>query len=274
MKVKREKSTSTKGHYVKNSDLLPAVLHAKSIGRVTDELISMIENIADRYSRKHNFIGYSYREDMVAAAVLNLCNNALKFNPEKSSNPFSFYTTAINNSFLQYLADEKNHRKIRDALLVDNGANPSFAYAEQDREEHELALRDSQGTVLSEEALIDIDTAERAYTDTDIDKPVMSPRGRARQPGDIKVWKPEDTYYDPETGAVCIREGAVPTIIAAKPITAYKPKKPQRGRPPKNPEAAPAPKKEKIEKVKAPKKEPKAAKPAKKAAKTASKKAK
>lgn len=129
--IKREKSTSTKGHYVTNGVLLPAVLEAKEMNVVTDKLIRMINMIAERYSRKHNFVNYSFREDMVSAAVMNLCNNALKFNPEKSSNPFSFYTTAIHNSFLQYISEEKKHRNIRDQLLLDAGSNPSFNYQEK-----------------------------------------------------------------------------------------------------------------------------------------------
>lgn len=130
-KVKREKSTTTKGQYVTNGVLLPAVIEAKQAGVVTDKLIKMINMIAERYSRKHNFVNYSFREDMVASAVLNLCNNALKFDTEKYSNPFSYYTSAIHNSFLQHIADEKKHRQIRDQLLLDAGSNPSFNYQEK-----------------------------------------------------------------------------------------------------------------------------------------------
>lgn len=133
-KIKREKSTTTKGHYVTNAQLLPAVLEAKQLGRVTDKLAKMLLLIAERYSRKSWFSGYSYREDMVALAMVNLCANALKFDPAKSSNPFAYYTTAIHNSFQQYKSVEKNHRNIRDSLLVDAGANPSFNYMEADRE--------------------------------------------------------------------------------------------------------------------------------------------
>ena len=141
--IKREKSTSTVRHYVTNAVLLPAVLEAKAINVVTEKLIKMIQMIAERYSRKSNFVNYSFREDMVSAAVMNLCNNALKFNPEKSNNPFSFYTTAIHNSFLQYIADEKKHRQIRDRLLIDAGSNPSFNYTEKSISESDL-MRDVQ----------------------------------------------------------------------------------------------------------------------------------
>ena len=142
-KTKREKSTSTKGHYVTNATLLPAVLEAKGLEKVTDKLINMINMIAERYSRKSNFIGYSFREDMVASAVMNLCKSALKFNPEKSNNPFSFYTTAIHNSFLQFILDEKKHRNIRDALRLDAGANPSFNFMQGEKTESDFEMSDS-----------------------------------------------------------------------------------------------------------------------------------
>ena len=142
-KIKREKSTTTKGHYVTNATLLPAVLEAKQLNKVTDKLIKMIYMIADRYSRKANFAGYSFREDMVASAVMNLCNSALKFNPEKSSNPFSFYTTAIHNSFLQFILDEKKHRNIRDALRMDAGANPSFNFMQGEKSESDFEMSES-----------------------------------------------------------------------------------------------------------------------------------
>ena len=127
-KVKRARATSTKGHYITNAVLLPAVIRAKELGRVTDELAKMLLMIAERYSFKSNFGGYSFREDMVSFALINLCANALKFNPETSKNPFSYYTSAIHNSFLQYLLDEKDHRNIRDKLLIESGANASMSY--------------------------------------------------------------------------------------------------------------------------------------------------
>lgn len=115
-------------YYLTNADLLPAVLEAKERGRITDKLARMLMLLTDRYSRKANFNGYSFREDMVSAALINLVQNALKFNPEKSSNPFAFYTTAIKNSFLQYMLDEKKQRFIRDTLLVEAGQDASHSF--------------------------------------------------------------------------------------------------------------------------------------------------
>ena len=112
--------------------------------------------LVERYSRSPKFIKYSYREDMKSEALLNLCNNALKFNPEKSSNPFAFYTTAIHHSFLQYLNHERKQRTIRDTLLVEHGDTPSYSFQENGQE----YLNSVYGT--------DSDNAEHQFSDMQI----------------------------------------------------------------------------------------------------------
>lgn len=128
---KKPRSTTTKGHYVTNAQLLEAIKDAKEKGKLTSILAKYLQMIAERYSYSASFGGYSFREDMVSFAVVNLCANWHKFDPEKSDNPFAFYTTAVYRSFLQYLADEKKQRDIRDELLVDAGVNPSFSFQER-----------------------------------------------------------------------------------------------------------------------------------------------
>lgn len=194
---KREKSTSTTGHYVRNADLLPAVLEAKAAGRVTDKLITMIHIIAERYSRKSNFVGYSFREDMVSAAVENLCKNALKFDAEKYSNPFSFYTTAIHNSFLQYMADEKKQRNIRDRLLIDAGASPSFGYSQDsdDTSPPDSDEPDSTEVKIADES----DTAVSAVVDPiSEDSRKDRIRYRDRVPGPVASYSAAEMVYDSE----------------------------------------------------------------------------
>ncbi len=180
-KPKREKSTTTKGHYVTNAQLLPAVLEAKQLGRVTEKLAKMLLLIAERYSRKSWFSGYSYREDMVALAMVNLCANALKFDPTKSSNPFAYYTTAIHNSFQQYKSVEKNHRNIRDSLLVEAGANPSFNFVDSDKEHH----GDAAEVVVQEIPAVDSEQSETATAADTVEAPI-----RDHSSGPMIVFKP------------------------------------------------------------------------------------
>jgi hypothetical protein len=128
--AKRERSTSTKGHYVDNKDLLAAFLEAREKGVLTDRLAKYLMLIAERYSYHPWFASFSWREDMVATAVLNLCSNWHKFDPTKSDspNPFSYYSTAVYRSFLSYLDTERGERKVKDLLLIAAGANPSFNF--------------------------------------------------------------------------------------------------------------------------------------------------
>lgn len=203
MKVKREKSTSTKGHYVTNGVLLPAVLEAKEMNVVTEKLIKMIQMIAERYSRKSNFVNYSFREDMVSAAVMNLCNNALKFNPEKSNNPFSFYTTAIHNSFLQYIAEEKKHRQIRDQLLIDAGSNPSFNYQEKTIADSDT--RSYAGDLIIEEPELPTkkkleELAEEGGLDAPKKKKVVPYRLQHKEPSGDAVYSASQMVLDPVLG--------------------------------------------------------------------------
>lgn len=121
----------TAKYYLTNSKLLPAVIEAKENGKLSNELAKMLMMLTRKYAQRPCFSGYTFKEDMISEALTNLCHNALKFNPEKSKNPFSFYTSCINNSFLQYLNNEKKHRRIRDQLLIDMGENPSFNFAEE-----------------------------------------------------------------------------------------------------------------------------------------------
>ncbi len=121
-------------YYLTNATLLPEVIRSKELGQITPKLAGMLKLLTERYSCHPNFIGYSFREDMCGEALVNLSRNALLFNPEKSSNPFAFYTTAIYHSFLQYLNTEKRHRNIRDALLIEIGENPSFNYMEESKQ--------------------------------------------------------------------------------------------------------------------------------------------
>lgn len=114
--------------YLTNKELLAEVINAKSKGVMTNKLASMLMMLTRKYAKKGNFVNYTYNEDMVSYALMMLVRTWNSFNPEKSSNPFAFYTQCIKNSFVQYLNQEKRQRNIRDALLIDQGMNPSYGY--------------------------------------------------------------------------------------------------------------------------------------------------
>lgn len=114
--------------YLNNKDLLAEVKRSKRKGEMSDKLARMLQMLCSRYAKKGNFINYTYNDDMQSYAMMMLVRTWNSFNPEKSSNPFAFFTQCIKNSFIQYLNQEKRQRNIRDEALVAQGLNPSFGY--------------------------------------------------------------------------------------------------------------------------------------------------
>jgi hypothetical protein len=139
----------TKGRYLNNKDLLAEVKLAKEKGFMTDRLAKMLMLLCMKYAKKGNFANYSYNDDMQAFAMLMLVKTWNAFDPEKSDNPFAFFTQCIHHSFIQFLNQEKRQRNIKDELLLDQGLTPSFGYEAPEKDSDENV--DFEGTLPSEE---------------------------------------------------------------------------------------------------------------------------
>lgn len=114
--------------YLSNKELLPAVIESKERGKMSDKLAKMLMLLCSRYAKKGNFVNYSYNDDMQSYAMMMLVRTWASFNPAKSDNPFAFFTQCVKHSFIQYLNHERRQRDVRDAMLVQQGMNPSFAF--------------------------------------------------------------------------------------------------------------------------------------------------
>lgn len=95
-------------------------------GSINNRLAKMYLKLVNRYGQKPNWSGYTYLDEMKGQALVNLSNIGLFFNESKSNNPFAYYTTIMYNSFLGTLKIEKRNQNIRDNLLIEQGAIPSF----------------------------------------------------------------------------------------------------------------------------------------------------
>lgn len=126
-------------HYASNENLIAEYRECKKLGRVTEKMGDYFYKIAEGYSKHPWFSGYSYREDMVAAASLALIENWQKFDPDrpyngKQHNPFAYYTTCCYYVFLRYMHEERRERDIKDKLLIEAGYDPSFNYTEKEQD--------------------------------------------------------------------------------------------------------------------------------------------
>lgn len=99
----------------------------KDHGAMTRELAMMFMKLCDRYATRGNWRAYTYNEEMKGQALLHLTQIGLQFDESKSSNPFSYYTQSLTNSFTRVLNIEKRHQNIRDDILEMNNYNPSYS---------------------------------------------------------------------------------------------------------------------------------------------------
>lgn len=118
-----QKTLSTKdipvsSHYVDNKLFLDALVAYKdkvetakregtALPQVPNYIGECFIKIATHLSYKSNFINYPFKDDMISDGIENCLTAAAKFDPTKSSNPFSYYTQIIYFAFLRRIQKEK-----------------------------------------------------------------------------------------------------------------------------------------------------------------------
>lgn len=121
-------SNPMSSHYVNNAEMLESIKQykadlqkARDSGteepRIPEYLGECVLKIATRLSHKHNFINYSYRDDMILDGIENCIQYMDSFDPNKSSNPFSYFTQVIYFAFLRRIAKEKKQSYIKSKLI-------------------------------------------------------------------------------------------------------------------------------------------------------------
>jgi len=96
-------------------------------GSITNKLAKMFILMVNKYGQRGNWRGYTYIDEMKGQALLQLAQMGLQFDESKSDNPFSYYTQSLQNSFTRVFNLEKKSQDLRDDLLIDSGASPSFS---------------------------------------------------------------------------------------------------------------------------------------------------
>jgi len=116
--------TKATKHYVNNADFLSALIEykkacdeAKKKNKPDPQIPNYIGEcflkIADHLSRKPNFISYSFRDEMIADGIENCLMYFRNFDPEKSKNPFAYFTQIIYYAFLRRIMKEKKQLYVK-----------------------------------------------------------------------------------------------------------------------------------------------------------------
>lgn len=130
-------------HYVDNQRLLAAlkeykakVAEAKELGQakpqVSNYIGECILKIANHLSYKPNFINYTYREEMISDGVENCLMYIDNFDPNRSSNPFAYFTQIVWYAFIRRIQREKKQTLIKGRIIMDM---PFDAFDIQDHDE-------------------------------------------------------------------------------------------------------------------------------------------
>ena len=126
--MKRKRSE----HYVNNKEFLAAIVaykqsivDAEGLGqpkpRITNYLGECFLKIATHLSYKPNFVNYMFKDDMICDGIENCVQYINNFNPEKSSNPFAYFTQIIHYAFLRRIQKEKKQLEIRQKIIDKSG---------------------------------------------------------------------------------------------------------------------------------------------------------
>ena len=125
-------------HYVNNKEFLYAIVQYKADvkealeagkpkPRITNYLGSCFLKIATHLSYKPNFVNYMFKDDMVCDGIENSVQYINIFNPEKSSNPFAYFTQIIHYAFLRRIQKEKKQLEIKTKIIEKSGYSEVFS---------------------------------------------------------------------------------------------------------------------------------------------------
>lgn len=126
-----------KQHYLDNKEFLRALIEYKSSvakaekngspkPRVNNYIGECFLKIATHLSYRPNFINYMYRDDMICDGIENCIQYVDNFDPEKSNNPFAYFTQIVYFAFLRRIAKEKRQMDIKDKLIEKSGYEEVF----------------------------------------------------------------------------------------------------------------------------------------------------
>ena len=126
-------TTKKKGvHYIDNKEFHAAMIAWKELCKeaeeageekpqVTNYIGECFLKIANGLSYRPNFINYTYRSEMVSDGIENCLQYIHNFDPEKSKNPFAYFTQIIYYAFIRRIQKEKKQMLVKSKLIANAG---------------------------------------------------------------------------------------------------------------------------------------------------------
>ena len=142
-------------HYINNPDFLDALVNYKKScddakidnkedPRIPNYIGECFLKIAEHLSRKPNFFSYSFREEMISDGIENCLMYFRNFDPDKSKNPFAYFTQITYYAFLRRIMKEKKQLYIKYKATEQMGILDEFeVYEDSDGYAKQFQLYDN-----------------------------------------------------------------------------------------------------------------------------------
>ena len=139
------KKAKEKPHYVDNKKFLEAMIEHrdkcerakekdKKKPEVTNYIGECFLKIANHLSYRPNFINYTFRDDMISDGIENCLQYLNNFNPEKSNNPFAYFTQIIYYAFIRRIQKEKKQVIIKQRMIAESNYDDMTLQPGEDRD--------------------------------------------------------------------------------------------------------------------------------------------
>jgi len=116
---KRKRIRTKKGSalYIDSSQMMKELIKFNETGEISEELGAMFLKLATRYTSKPNFVGYSYRDEMISESVYRMISQIAKFDvTHPAKNPFAYFTQIAYHCVLTLINKEKRQTEIKDNI--------------------------------------------------------------------------------------------------------------------------------------------------------------
>ena len=152
-------------HYIDNKEFYQAMKDwkdsidaAEKAGepkpRCTNYLGECFVKISNHLAYKSNFVNYTFRDEMILDGIENCLRYADRFNPDKSNNPFAYFTQITYYSFVRRIKKEakQSETKLRYLQSIDlqqlldeiEGDSGNYEYLNWVQEQLDANARDKE----------------------------------------------------------------------------------------------------------------------------------
>lgn len=122
--VVKTKKKKVVRNYINNNDFYNAIVDyknscseavtaGKSKPRIPNYIGECFIKLSENLAKRPNFFGYSYRDEMISDGIENCLRYIENFNPEKTKNPFAYFTQILWWCFVRRIKKEKTQQYIK-----------------------------------------------------------------------------------------------------------------------------------------------------------------